>query len=847
MASPADPQLLFGLFALQNSLIDHEQLLTGFRAWTRDRSRPLADHLSEHGYLDAAGRAAVEAIVALHLQRHGGDPGSSLAALRPGRSTLEALTSLADSEVLDSLATVMPSSLEEPAGWISPAGESHPAADSARFRVLHFHAKGNLGAVYKALDAQLNREVALKQILENRADDPATRARFLLEGEITGRLEHPGIVPVYGLGTLGDGRPYYAMRFVRGETLKEAISSYHANKSDAGERNLAFRRLLRRFIDVGNAVDYAHSRGVLHRDLKPANIVVGPHGETLVVDWGLAKAMGHRGIEGEPGEGTLVPTSGDSTETRAGSIVGTPAYMSPEQAAGDLERLGPRSDVYGLGAILYTILTGKPPYSSVDLEVVKAGKYRPPRQLDPAIDAALEAICLKAMAVEPVDRYATAKTLAEDVDRWLGDEPVTAWREPLLRRLRRWTRNNRVAVTAAAATLLVATVGLGVVSAVQSKANADLRQLNREKDDANTALRESNRQKEEANASLQLANKRVEERFDLARDAIRTFTTSVQQDDLLKNEKLKPVRDKLLRSAAGFYEKLEKLLQGQTDRKSKAMLAQSYEELGDLIKAIGVQTEALAIHRKALAIRRELVAKAGSGAAERDQLSRSLLDIGNLAGDTGDNAAALTAYTEHREILSRLATENPAVKQYQNDLAISHNNLGNLLRATGDNPGALAAYRRALGIREKLAAENPAVTEYQNDLARSHNNLGLLLSATGDTPGALAAYRRALGIREKLAAENPAVTEYKDGVSITHYNTACFHALEALRLTRESRLDAMEEQKRLSMSELKQTIATGFRDLKLLHSDPDLNILRARPDFQRLLLDLAFPEQPFAP
>ncbi len=218
--------------------------------------------------------------------------------------------------------------------------------------MLRPHARGGLGAVFVALDAELNREVALKQILEKHADDPVSRARFLLEAEVTGGLEHPGIVPVYGLGTYGDGRPYYAMRFIRGDSLKEAVDRFHADaalKSDPGRRSLELRKLLRRFIDVCNAIEYAHSRGVLHRDIKPGNIIVGKHGETLVVDWGLAKARGRVGAGESSEERPLVPTSASgNAETLPGSALGTPAYMSPEQARGDVEHLGPRSDVYSL-------------------------------------------------------------------------------------------------------------------------------------------------------------------------------------------------------------------------------------------------------------------------------------------------------------------------------------------------------------------------------------------------------------------------------------------------------------------------------------------------------------------
>ena len=330
--SAADRNLLFGLIALQNGLIDQAQLVAAFQAWTLEKDRPLADHLVNRDAIDADQRGVVEAMVGLHLKKHGGSTEKSLAAIGAGRSTRESLARIRDPDIEQTLGHVGSGSAASQVNGDAEADRTASYAvgtatsDGQRFRVLRPHAKGGLGAVFVALDSELHREVALKQILEKHADDPNSRHRFLLEAEITGGLEHPGIVPVYGLGSYGDGRPYYAMRFIRGDSLKEAVNRYHAGeavKGDPGRRMLELRQLLRRFTDVCNAIEYAHSRGVLHRDLKPGNIIVGKHGETLVVDWGLAKALGRSEPGVDSGERTLVPSSSSgSAETLPGSAWG---------------------------------------------------------------------------------------------------------------------------------------------------------------------------------------------------------------------------------------------------------------------------------------------------------------------------------------------------------------------------------------------------------------------------------------------------------------------------------------------------------------------------------------------
>ncbi len=328
--------------------------------------------------------------------------------------------------------------------------------------MLRPYARGGLGEVFVAYDEELRREVALKQIQERFADDAPARARFLLEAEVTGGLEHPGIVPVYGLASYPDGRPFYAMRLIRGDTLQEAIGRFHSG-TPAGGPTPGLRPLLRRFVDVCNAVAYAHSRGILHRDLKPSNIVLGPFGETLVVDWGLAKALGRPAGEAGSAERPLNPAvPGGSTPTQMGSAIGTPAFMSPEQADGRLDEMGPASDVYSLGATLYCLLTGQAPFPGRDvlaiLQRVRRGEFPPPRQVRRTVPPALEAVCLKAMALRPVDRYGSARALADDVERWLADEPPAAYAEPWLSRAGRWARRHKPLTAALVAAVLVAGV-----------------------------------------------------------------------------------------------------------------------------------------------------------------------------------------------------------------------------------------------------------------------------------------------------------------------------------------------------------------------------------------------------
>jgi serine/threonine protein kinase len=349
-----------------------------------------------------------------------------------------------------------------------------PISASTQFRFLRSHAEGGLGEVLLYRDESTDRDVALKRIKTRGAADPTRRTRFLVEARITARLEHPGIVPVYCHGQHEDGRPFYVMRFVDGETLEEAIARFHRVGPDSPaphERMFELRRLLGRFLDVCNAMAFAHDRNVLHRDLKPKNIMLGRYGETLIVDWGLAKVIGTSSSPER--EAPQPPSADDSVETEPGLAMGTPAFMSPEQAAGRSDEVGPASDIYGLGATLYCLLTGRRPFAGQSreelLDKVGRGDFPPPHAVNRLIDRALGAICCKAMSLRPADRYATARLLAGDIEHWLADEPVSALPETLPRRLGRWARRHRTAVAAAVAVGLVAAVALGVQQAVSLK------------------------------------------------------------------------------------------------------------------------------------------------------------------------------------------------------------------------------------------------------------------------------------------------------------------------------------------------------------------------------------------
>jgi serine/threonine-protein kinase len=470
--------LLFGVLALQNGLIDQAKLVAAFQAWTLAPERPLAEHLVERGDLDADDRSAVEGLVARHLKKHGGNTEDSLAAIPAGRLICEDLAQVPDSKIEDILVrlhhgssstdrdvgdpkspvaheTLEPSRAEPGpetfAGGASilpridaqvgpvarlllhdtdPHGDPFLASDSAthgsagRYQLIGEIARGGMGVVFKARDPDLGRALAVKVLSDHHRHRPDLVHRFVEEAQICGQLQHPGVVPVYELGVLADRRPFFTMKLVKGQTLARLLagrcvthradlphpgpppqpgegannfspprpSGERSPQDVGGEGPLAedtgggievasdLPRFLAIFQAICQTVAYAHARGVIHRDLKPSNVMVGSFGEVQVMDWGLAKVLPRPGDAEQPSrtevQHTVVATArsrGDSKLSQAGTVLGTPAYMCPEQARGETTTVDRRADVFALGSILSEILTGEPAFTGCSpTEVLEA-------------------------------------------------------------------------------------------------------------------------------------------------------------------------------------------------------------------------------------------------------------------------------------------------------------------------------------------------------------------------------------------------------------------------------------------------------------------------------------------
>jgi serine/threonine protein kinase/tetratricopeptide (TPR) repeat protein len=765
----------------------------------------------------------------------------------------------------DTISTKLPSATLGPA-TVAVVGRT-ARSEGERFQVLHLHARGGLGEVWMAEDVDLNRQVALKEIRSQQADEPQNRARFLQEAEITGRLEHPGIVPVYALGHRADGRPYYVMRFIRGDSLQHAIDRYHGRqptepddgaavpadpvsgvgpaasggpsatrgKSAASSPTPTLRQLLGRFVDVCEAVAYAHSRGVLHRDLKPDNVMLGRYGETLVVDWGLAKASGFSATANDPSASTaeslLQVTSGSGTQL--GSALGTPGYLSPEQARGAHDELTEATDIYSLGATLYCLLTGRAPIAGRNLleilEATQSGRFPRPREIRRDIPRPLESITLRAMARAPAARYSTVRELADEVQRYLDDEPILAHRDTIAERSARWVRRHKSGVlTGGVALLLVAIVA--TVAAVLIARSRDqavrLANDNAQLAAAETLAREeAQRRQQEAEREFQRAERqqaRAKKYYALSIQTVDDFLTNVSEDDRLKAVGLEGLRRDLLVQARDFYDLVNQQAE-QGDDPLHEQRANAQQKLGLISHEIGDYPAAIEAYQQALTHLRAMQEDS------KDWLSYCtvLNNLGLTYDAAGKRPEAIAKWNELIEQVSQRLATSPADEELIHMQAMAELNLA-LVLDHRDPPRSLELSRSAIAHAQAALKLSPDDGEFQNTLGLVYNNLANTLLALERVEEAQSHLQQAQQIWENLR-ENATGWEadyLDDQLALLYLNqsiVAAHHGdndqgarlieqgLQLRRRIAAQHPEAVELQTRLA--DLRQTAAIHYRSL----------------------------------
>ncbi|MBC7821010.1 MAG: PD40 domain-containing protein, partial [Planctomycetaceae bacterium] len=529
--------LLVAMRALALGLIDDERFRVVCRGWSEDRTRSVEQRLVESCGIDDATRQRLMEDVGQHVSLAGDDPVRAYQEELAQDSRVASLVcELDDDPVVAGTLDEQPrdghvliATLGEEPG--DPTVGPNAEVTQMRYTLHRVYGKGGLGQVWMAQDRTLNRRVALKELKPGRVkhvDSPATRGilrRFLREAQITGQLQHPNIVPVYDVERRDGGLPFYTMKLVEGQTFAKAITEYHERRKAGQDDPVEFARLLQAFVGVCQAVAYANANGVVHRDLKPQNVVLGGFGEVIVLDWGEAKLVRPTNSTGgvavtdqepdalpQPDNARLVEVTADAADLeKTCGLVGTPAYLSPEQADQRIDDVDQRTDVYGLGTILFHVVAGISPHGSrpgekpeLDLRKLIDRIITEPtprlREFNPSAAPALDAVCAKAMAKSQAERYASGTELAKDVQRFLADEPVSVLSEPLSVRISRWMKRHRTLVTTTAVALIVAIIGVSVLAAMSSRHAKVVEK-------ANEKLGTANRNLETANQNLEVANK----------------------------------------------------------------------------------------------------------------------------------------------------------------------------------------------------------------------------------------------------------------------------------------------------------------------------------------------------
>jgi tetratricopeptide (TPR) repeat protein len=568
-----------------------------------------------------------------------------------------------------------------------------------------------MGVVYQARQTGLRRLVALKMILAGGHATAEQRARFRTEAEAAARLQHPNVVQVHEVGE-HDELPFFSLEFVDGGSLAKRLDGTPWPPRQAAQ-----------LIEVlARAVHAAHQRGIVHRDLKPANVLMTASGVAKITDFGLAKVL----------DATAGPTN-------TGAVLGTPSYMAPEQAGGYLQVTGPATDVYSLGAVLYELLTGRPPFKGetpmATMAQVVGKEPVPPRSLQPDVPRDLDTVCLKCLQKEPHKRYASAEDLADDLRRFAAGQPILARPVGPLGRLGRWARRQPAMAGLLGALLLALVLGLSGVSLLWRRAE--------------THLREAERQHE-----------RAEDSFRDARTAVEQMLTEVGEERLKRIPEMDPVRRALLEKAAAFYEKF--LNERGDDPAVREEAARAYERVGLINGHLGRLAEAEAAYQQALALLAPLAAQDPHEPRYRQTMARiHFAGIGALHGINQRYAEAEEETRAGLAILEPLAGEYPETAEYQEDLADCYNNLGVMCYDTHRFDQAETAHGNSLRIRTQLAGAQPGTARYRFRLAGSHNNLGMVYRDSDRLDQAEDSYRKALDITRGLAQEDPGNLEYQ--------------------------------------------------------------------------------------
>jgi eukaryotic-like serine/threonine-protein kinase len=709
----------------------------------------------------------------------------------------------------------------------APAGALFPRLEG--YELLHLLGRGGMGAVYKARQTRLDRIVALKMIRADLGAGLEERERFRVEAEAAARLQHPNIVQVYEVGQQ-DGAPYIALEFVGGGSLAD-----HLNGTPLPPRQAA------ELLEVlARAVHHAHERGVVHRDLKPANVLLasgrGPLaivpdavtpwaeersrptdlGQPKITDFGLAKCL----------------DSEAARQTRTGAVLGTPGYMAPEQAAGKVAEVGPAADVWALGAILYELLTGRPPFvGPTALEAarqVTAEEPVPPRRLQRTVPRDLETVCLKCLEKDPHQRYASALDLAEDCAAHLRGEPVKARPASVWERGLKWARRRPTAAC------LIAVSALALVTLLLGAWwYNDL--LRAERDEADRQRREAlaARGREEAARRLAEANEREAARqrdkarawFQQARAAVDAMLTRVGEQLPPVTPQAARVRRQLLEDALAFYQGF--LKESGADPVIRREAARAYWRVGDIYQSLGEPGRAADAYRGGFDLQEKLVAQFPERTEHARHLGELYHALGLALGAAGQGPAAEKAHRRGIEVLRGLTRQFPREPAYRRSLAQGWCGLGSLMLHEGRWDDAERAARESLELLDRLVNEAPDDL-CREMLALSQSNLSTVVARRHRYEEAERLARQSVEQHKKLFARRPT---YRCLESLGH---ALGNWAEALRSL--ERLGEAEKPAREAL-EVRRRLARDFPHLasaraELAHSLTSLGILlrASQPD-----------------